>query len=69
MELEQWVEANPFDIEANQRIEEIIWWEQVDNNFKHAQDFNPELFDHTYMLYIECEINNTKMQAFVDSGA
>lgn len=69
MELQRRIEENPFDEEANKKIEEIIRQENVQNNFRMAQDYNPELFDQIDMLYIECEINKVKMQAFVDSGA
>ena len=61
--------ANPFDREAQQRIEELIRLEGVQRNMEQAFELNPESFGRVVMLYIDCEINGVPVKAFVDSGA
>ncbi|KAL9100018.1 MAG: hypothetical protein Q9163_004554 [Psora crenata] len=50
-------EADPFDMEAQKRIEELIRLKQVEDNLEQTREYHPE------------EVNGQKLKAFVDSGA
>nr|CCA15084.1 DNA damageinducible protein 1 putative [Albugo laibachii Nc14] len=63
------LERNPFDAQAQAKIEESIRLRNVQHNMEIAMEQMPEAFAHVYMLYIPCEVNNVQVQAFVDSGA
>jgi DNA damage-inducible protein 1 len=63
------IAANP-DSEENQRkIAERIQAENIRENMELALENIPESFSQVNMLYIDCEINDIRLRAFVDSGA
>ena len=62
-------QANPFDAEAQAKIEEIIREENVAANHEHAMEHNPEVFGSVTMLYVDSVVNGVPMKAFIDCGA
>lgn len=63
------LQSDPFNVEAQKEIERRITEARMNEKLEYAQEYLPESFIHTSMLYIEMEVNKVKFQAFVDSGA
>ncbi|KAJ2999506.1 DNA damage-inducible protein 1 [Globomyces sp. JEL0801] len=59
---------DPFDIEAQKRIEQEIRQQNISQNIENALENNPESFGRVIMLYINVEVNGVPVKAFVDSG-
>eukprot|EP00252_Welwitschia_mirabilis_P024438 TRINITY_DN7254_c0_g2_i1.p1 TRINITY_DN7254_c0_g2~~TRINITY_DN7254_c0_g2_i1.p1 ORF type:complete len:410 (-),score=119.23 TRINITY_DN7254_c0_g2_i1:202-1431(-) len=61
--------SDPFDVDAQKKIEEAIRQRGVDENWEAALEYNPEAFAKVVMLYVDMEVNGVPVKAFVDSGA
>ncbi|CAJ1960228.1 unnamed protein product [Sphenostylis stenocarpa] len=61
--------ADPFDVEAQKKIEAAIRQRGIDENWAAALEHNPEAFARVVMLYVDMEVNGVPLKAFVDSGA
>ena len=61
--------ADPFDMEAQRKIQEMIDQSNVNENYEMAMENTPEAFGSVIMLYVDMEVNGHPLKAFVDSGA
>ena len=60
---------DPTNPEAQRAIMERIRNEQVEQNGQLAMEHSPESFTRVLMLYVPLRVQNTEIQAFIDSGA
>mmetsp|Transcript_35383 Transcript_35383/g.92040 ORF Transcript_35383/g.92040 Transcript_35383/m.92040 type:complete len:383 (-) Transcript_35383:1623-2771(-) len=61
--------SDPFDVDAQIKIEERIRQKNVEENMEAAMEHMPESFGSVVMLYVDCVLNKVPLKAFVDSGA
>eukprot|EP00599_Poterioochromonas_sp_BG-1_P011636 CAMPEP_0173156056 /NCGR_PEP_ID=MMETSP1105-20130129/14518_1 /TAXON_ID=2985 /ORGANISM="Ochromonas sp., Strain BG-1" /LENGTH=363 /DNA_ID=CAMNT_0014072689 /DNA_START=25 /DNA_END=1113 /DNA_ORIENTATION=+ len=63
------LERNPMNPELQKKIEEEIQLKNIQANMELALENLPEAFGRVTMLYVNIEVNNHPVKAFVDSGA
>lgn len=63
------LQQDPDNPENQAKIMELINREAIEENMKTALDLSPESFGGVNMLFVNCEVNNHPVKAFVDSGA
>lgn len=61
--------ADPNDPIVQKKVEEIKKWKDIDENMQMAYEHMPEVFYQIHMLFINLEIEKTKIVALVDTGA
>ena len=66
---EEAIFANPDTAENQAKIAEMLRVQEVNRLHDIAMEENPESFAQVYMLYVNLEVNNVPLKAFVDSGA
>lgn len=66
---EQKIFADPFSEASQKRIAEQISQQNIQANMEVAMEEMPEAFARVHMLYVNLEVNNFPIKAFVDSGA
>ncbi|GAU13482.1 hypothetical protein TSUD_127790 [Trifolium subterraneum] len=54
--------ADPFDVEAQKKIEAAIRQKGIDENWEAALEHNPEGFARVVMLYVDMEVNGVPMK-------
>lgn len=69
IEMRRRIFNNPNDLEAKKFLEEEERKKQVQENLLNAIEYTPEAFGNVVMLYIDCEVNDVPLKAFIDSGA
>lgn len=69
LEMEQRLQQNPMDPEANAYFGEKIKKNNIEQQYRQTVEEYPESLARVVMLYIDAEVNGHKIQAFVDSGA
>ncbi len=68
-EMAKRLSANPNDEEAKKYVEEQQKKRNIEEQYRQMMQEFPESMGRVLMLYIDAEVNNTPIQAFVDSGA
>lgn len=63
------IEKDPDNPDHQRKIAEAIRMQNVQQNMELAIDELPEAFGRIHMLYVNITINDTRLKAFVDSGA
>ncbi|GJX98654.1 protein DNA-damage inducible 1 [Tanacetum coccineum] len=57
--------ADPFDVEAQKKIEAAIRQKGIDENWAAALEHNPEAFAKVVMLYVDMEVNGVPLKLAV----
>lgn len=68
-EEERKIFADPYSEASQKRIAEQISQQNIQSNMEVAMEETPEAFARVHMLYVNLEVNNEPIKAFVDSGA
>ena len=61
--------SNMNNIIPQERMEEIMQRQRINDNFRTAREIMPESLFPVHMLYIHVEINKHKIAALIDTGA
>ncbi|GJM90525.1 hypothetical protein PR202_ga06812 [Eleusine coracana subsp. coracana] len=56
--------ADPFDVEAQKKIEAAIRQKGIDENWEAALEHNPEGFARVVMLYVDMEVNGVPLKRY-----